>query len=566
MAARAPETGVPTAKRGGHATSDLLLGAGGAYLISIPLLWLLAGNAGARDWPLALAWGLSVFVNAPHYGATLLRVYGQRAERRKYALFAIWATALLLGLFWLGVHDAWVGSALVTVYFSWSPWHFAAQNFGIALLFLRRQGARVTPITRRLLQASFALSILLTLLALNVEGSNSLPAPTRGGQSPRIDLLRVGIPVGIAAASMLAGLLAYALCLAAAGWRLYREAPPRCLLPVAALVLCQALWFTLPALAQLSGNFGMRSLAFTAIWISAAHSAQYLWVTHHFARRRGDGGHLPAYLARATLAGNAVFVIPAFLCAPGLLGGTLSFDGGLSALVFSLVNLQHFVLDGAIWKLRDGAVTRFLLRGEAAERSSLPGRASSSTPVRAMWLLFTLCLGVEVGELLRQHAQRQGDPQLASRMLDALAWVGRDHEIARIRLGRRFLEAGDYAAAREQFARNTETHPSKASWGGLGRALEGLGDFPAAAQAYEAGLAVDPADAELLRSSGFAHRRLGDLKTARQRLTESLQLEPDHPRVKRVLRAIRRSATPRPEGDSDRLQQNLVDPESPAER
>ena len=150
MSISAPGPNVHAARPTRPSISDLLLGAGGAYLLSVPLLGWWMGSAGASDWPLVLVWSLSVLVNAPHYGATLLRVYGQRAERRKYALFSAWATAILLALFWWGTRNPWVGSALVTVYFTWSPWHFAAQNFGVALLFLRREGAVVSRRTRRL--------------------------------------------------------------------------------------------------------------------------------------------------------------------------------------------------------------------------------------------------------------------------------------------------------------------------------------------------------------------------------------------------------------------------------
>jgi len=296
----------------------------------------------------------------------------------------------------------------------------------------------------------------------------------------------------------------------------------------------------------------MRSLAFTAIWISAAHSAQYLWVTHHFARQSGEPRQLPAYFGRATLVGNAAFVIPALLFAPALMGGDLSFDGGLSALVFSLVNLQHFVLDGAVWKLRDGAVARLLLRGEPAAKPTRPRSAGTAVPIRVMWAVFSLCLVLEAGELFRQYAQRRGDVQLTSQLLDALSWAGREHEIARIRLGRDLLEQGDYAAARSHFARAAEAQPSRAAWGGLGRALEGLGDLPAAAQAYEAGLAVDPADAALLRSSGFVHRQLGDLETARERLAQALQLEPRHARTQRALHNLERQDPIPPRGAIDR--------------
>ena len=62
-------------------------------------------------------------------------------------------------------------------------------------------------------------------------------------------------------------------------------------------------------------------------------------------------------------------------------------------LVASVVNLHHFVLDGAIWKLRDGRVARVLLRtaegpGEtgvgAATTQGSPalGRSLAGSPCR----------------------------------------------------------------------------------------------------------------------------------------------------------------------------------------
>ncbi len=47
------------------------------------------------------------------------------------------------------------------------------------------------------------------------------------------------------------------------------------------------------------------------LWISAAHSLQYLWVTLHYARQGDATTRLPSYLARTTLVGNAAFVVPA---------------------------------------------------------------------------------------------------------------------------------------------------------------------------------------------------------------------------------------------------------------
>jgi hypothetical protein len=524
-----------------HAT-DLLLGAGLAYLASVPLLFLFAGSSAARDWPADVAWVIAILINGPHYGATLLRVYEQREERRRYAIFAVWATLALLLAFCVGVYRALVGSLLVTVYFTWSPWHFAGQNYGVALMFLRRSGVAVAPRTKRLLQTSFVLSFALTVLALNAAGSTSLQAPTRSGRYEDLELLRLGIPPALGIPLLLGCGAAYLLSLIGVARRLLREATARQLLPVASLVACQALWFAVPSVLDATHAWSSRTLAFAAIWISAAHSLQYLWVTFHYARQ-GDGRtRLGPYLWKATLAGNAAIVIPGVLFAPGLLGDRLTWDGGLSALVFAVVNLHHFVLDGAVWKLRDGRVARLLLRTDAAAPSpaaavARPGRRRLAA---ALWALCGLCLAVEVTELTRRQAQEWGAWSLADTLLDGLAWVGRDHAPARIRFGRSLLEAGEPARARIQFERSLAIQPTRAGWGGLGRCLEAEGDWRGAAEAYEAGLGVDPEDAALLRSAGFARLRVGEPGRAEPLLLRALEREPGDPRTRRALARARR--------------------------
>ena len=71
--------------------TDLLLGCGGVYFAIFVLFTL--GGSGLRDaqgaWLVAV---ITLVVSAPHYGGTLLRVYEQRADRRAYALFSLWAT------------------------------------------------------------------------------------------------------------------------------------------------------------------------------------------------------------------------------------------------------------------------------------------------------------------------------------------------------------------------------------------------------------------------------------------------------------------------------------------
>ena len=76
MAAQSPSSA--TRDRAGfqNSAAGLLLGAGVAYLLSVPLVLLLsgAGMLGSTKWPYAVYWFIAIAINAPHYGATILRV------------------------------------------------------------------------------------------------------------------------------------------------------------------------------------------------------------------------------------------------------------------------------------------------------------------------------------------------------------------------------------------------------------------------------------------------------------------------------------------------------------
>ena len=550
-------TEVPGAKPRGSSWlegpfTDLLVGAGGAYLLSVPLLWLAASGAVASDWSFTPIWIIAILINGPHYGATLLRVYAQREERRRYAVFAVWGTLLLAAIFVAGLYEPYVGALILTVYFSWSPWHFAGQNYGISLMFLRRSGIEVSPLAKRLLHASFVLSFLLAFLALHAELSTGLHAPPRSALYTDPVLLRLGIPDAIAGSLIFACGAAYLFSVVGAIAILRRRAPARKLLPVGSLILCQALWFAVPSLLDVTRAWSTRSLAFAAIWISAAHSMQYLWVTFHYAKRSVTGTRLREFLWKTMLAGNAAIIVPGILFAPMLLGSSLTWEEGLSTLIFAVVNLHHFMLDGAIWKLRDGRIARKLLRnGESQPRTPAIGpRSRWRRPSTALWAVFAVCLAVEFGELARHQAQQWGAHRSAKAIFDALGWAGREHPIERVRFGRALLEQGDYAGARIEFERSLQSRPTVAAWGGIGRALAGERDFSAAAEAYEEGLAAHPNDTALLRSAAAARSKLGEYQRAIELLTRAVRIEPNNPLHRRMLERAQRNLEPSTEQDA----------------
>ena len=109
-------SGAPHAARGQEAwlfgrSIDLFVGCGLGYLVAIPPLIYYGLATGTTDWPVLFIVAASMLLNAPHYGATLLRVYDEREERRRYAFFAVWVTAALAAtLFWAS-HSVLVTSA-----------------------------------------------------------------------------------------------------------------------------------------------------------------------------------------------------------------------------------------------------------------------------------------------------------------------------------------------------------------------------------------------------------------------------------------------------------------------
>ena len=153
---------------------DLLVGCGLGYVVLVPILLGYGYATGVRTWPVGAEVAFGMLINAPHYGATVLRVYERSEGRTKYRFFAVYVTLALAVLLAAAFRSVWLASALITIYLTWSPWHFAGQNYGLGLMFLRRRGVEVDPVTKRLFYLSFVLSAALAMLAIHglaVEGA-----------------------------------------------------------------------------------------------------------------------------------------------------------------------------------------------------------------------------------------------------------------------------------------------------------------------------------------------------------------------------------------------------------
>ena len=533
-------------------TLDLMVGCGGCY--AILFLGLVAlGPAIRENQPTILFPLLNLVGGFAHYGATLLRVYEDRDERRRYYLFSLWATAAIAAAFTAGVWISAVGVVLVTIYLTWSPWHYTGQNYGIAVMMLRRGGVALADDDKRWLYASFILSYAIVLLVMHAD------VPTTGSEAagtlPLIRFQPVGIPAAIGSTLVPLVGAAYVVSSCVAATRLVRMAGVRIASPALLLLLTQALWFSVPfALLHLgihpvrveALDWDFRSHYF--LWIAAGHFFQYLWVTSYFAKRSEGSPSIGRWYLKVLAAGCAAWVLPALLFGPiGI--GALSMDLGLALLVASAVNIHHFVLDGAIWKLR-GRIADILIRSRPPTIGTGPRATSRGWTSKVVWALCGVATLVNVFNIAQHErvrsAQRQADLSETRRAWDALARTGHDESNERARLGYQFLGRGQADAAIRQFNRSLELGPKSAASAGLARIHFNRSEWAKAAAIAEEGLEHSPDNLALLVRAAAARRMGGEPAAALRWIEYAERLAPEDESVRDEAEHVRSALSAAP--------------------
>ena len=526
---------------------DLLFGCGLGYAL---LIGALAVAPISRSSLVAFGALATFLIGMPHYGATLLRVYERREDRRKYAFFSVYVSLAVWLFFAAGLYDLTVGSLLVTIYFTWSPWHYTGQNYGLALMFLRRRGVSVTKPAKRLIYASFILSYVLTFLTVHTAVGPADYAPDYNVGESIYAFMRLGIPASIGSVLLPVTWVAYAITLIGAASLLLRGARVRDLGPSALLVATQACWFSFPTLAtHLTGKqLGSESVAFLFLWIAIGHSVQYLWITTYYAAASDQAGkHLP-YLGKTLAAGALIWTLPAIVFAPDLLG-RVPYNLGLFLLIAAAVNVQHFILDGAIWKLRDGRVARVLLAQPSTQGGA---RAAADAPRRAwrglIWGLGALSFAISVAgfwefEFGYRASVQRDDLVRAETAAKHLVWIGRDHPDFQVVRGNRSMKIRDFPAAQRAYERSLALHPTARAWVGIGLVHEMKNQPDLSLKAYQAALKLDPNNPQALHRTGvywLAHddpaRALRALRRAKAQGSGNPQIQGDLAKAAQALR------------------------------
>lgn len=383
---------VPTTNKGEakwfyNPAIDLIIGCG-AW--SIPLLLLSYSFSNVLGF-IVVIYGLNLLINYPHYMATIYRAYRTREEFSKYRLFTLHLTVMIL-LTAVIMHCSVFATKLVfTLYMLWSPWHYSGQNFGLTLMFARRNGATPTSDQRNALYLAFIASYLMLFIKFN-----SLP-PDMTYQ------LSLGIPLWFGHASWFVLLFMF---LGLGLWSLIgmtKEIGFRAMIAPITLFSTQFFWFFFFDIMELFDITPATAIAYNGGILALMHCSQYLWITSYYTKRESQTignakwNNLKYY--GVLIIGGIMLFIPG----PWLVSYAFKYNLSTSAIIFlSLVNLHHFLLDGAIWKLRDGRIAGLLLDfkdklgsesvGEALSNAAQWLTSSTARPLRIAFIALLLVL------------------------------------------------------------------------------------------------------------------------------------------------------------------------------
>lgn len=536
---------------------DLLAGCGLGYFVVF--LLLVATSSSVELWlPLGLLPLISLVAGAPHYGATLLRVLQEPEDRERYSSIVIGTTVVMAAAFLLSLKVHVVGTILLSLYLLfWSPWHYSAQNYGLALMFLGRRRVSVDPLTRRIVRSTFILPLLIFIFQTNGQSAGSLFGSYGAPDSnPVLNIYRVvpiGIPADLQSFGMIALISIYFAAILVAGWRLLRESSLADVAPSFVIMASQSLWFTLPSCArywqfwQDAVPLGSQSAVYAFQWVAAAHAIQYLWITMYFQRKANTNRSSRRFYFNSMLAGQALWTVPAFLFAPAF-GAGLAFSPDLAILIAAVVNLHHFILDGFIWKLRDSRVNSVLVKSRGSTGAS---RAPLRRPLLRPIAIGVGCLIllVEATTTVERHAFAEAmageDLPRADSAANHLGWVGRADSVGLSDLGFLAEKFGDGDLAIESFRRSAVARDNPGAHYELARLYLDEGKLREGADelelAYSASddfpASVIPTMAQLLTRVGRAKRAVEILEAGRLRYPDDREIESQLRLLEQAIRA-----------------------------
>ena len=509
---------------------DLLIGCGGW---SAPLLVVayVATQTHTQQWSFAFYF-LALVFNYPHFMATVYRAYHTREQFEKYRIFTVHIAGLLLLAAALTHTFPALLPWLFTLYICWSPWHYSGQNFGLLMMFSRRAGIAPQPRERHALYAAFIASYVMLMLNFHT------------GASTDDMILSLGIPARIA---FWPKFVCASFFLLAGGWALMRFAQRasslRAMIAPFTLFASQFLWFVVFTGLEMFGRLQTQQTRYSTGMLAVLHSTQYLWITSYYQRREAratgqSGWNFLSYFVTLIAGGIALFVP-----LPWIVSRLAHVDFGASFLTFtSLVNIHHFILDGAIWKLRDTKIASLLIDSKDKVAAAVAAPDSASAGNRALgalrwlggssrgahWVRVAAALLLCAWGVMDQTRYYWANVQASPLALKRAAELNPFDSSLLARIARVNQRAGDTTDEIAMLVRALKLNPrSRPLRRSLARALLTSKRYQDADRVYKDLLSGFPNDVEALVNEGLVQQRLGNLDEAMDEWNRAIAIDPN---------------------------------------
>ncbi|MEE2665590.1 MAG: hypothetical protein VX681_15850 [Myxococcota bacterium] len=312
---------------------DVALIGGGLSVVAIPLL----SSAPAMSViDLGLLSAALLAANSAHFAASTVRLYTKPGALRDWPFVTCGLPLAVLATLTLCIaFSDRLGPHLYALAFTWSPFHYAAQAYGLSTMYCSRSGYRLEPRDRHLLYAACLLPFAYSFSSAAGVGlewfvsadwlASPAVAPIRGAWVAALGVLTLAAPAAL-----------FTRLRSSNG-----AAPPWI---VSVLILSNGLWWVI---------FPYFS-AFA--WATVFHGVQYLAIVFVFhARERRAAGSVASgpLLALRFYASCLALAYALFHALP--IGYTaLGFGYSESVLlVVAMINIHHFIVDRYIWRVRN---------------------------------------------------------------------------------------------------------------------------------------------------------------------------------------------------------------------
>jgi hypothetical protein len=309
---------------------DALLIGGGLSLLVGPFVWASGFRLGEQHLKAILLLG-----NFAHFAASTVRLYATPDATRRWPFLTLGFPVACLVVFTaiLTFAPALVPYAFA-VFLVWSPYHYAAQTYGLAAMYAYRSDCPLDDGDKRLLRAACLLPFVWALL--RPQGGVGVVLRQLGVTgAPALETLRFG-----------AGALVSTLALAAPlalGALLARRGRALPLISVG-LVAVNAIWWT--AFNYINAFF----------WAALFHGVQYLAIASIFhvreRMRRPQNRHGPFVHAGVFYGASVALAYLLFVVWPDTYVALGYQEMLTSQLVVAFINVHHFVVDAYVWRLR----------------------------------------------------------------------------------------------------------------------------------------------------------------------------------------------------------------------